>query len=171
MLEIATLKIHRAQSRRWREGDLAEEWAERFPDLFDEDDRRLVANQKHLGFHFVEWLAAIVLHHTTGYLSLVGKYEFEKHARKRELIESMLPTEGLAALDDRETHGRTQAPDLFMFAPDRTDWFFCEVKGPRDSLRPAQAAKFETLASATGRPIRLLTMKWASGSGSKEGST
>ena len=43
------------------------EWAQRFPELFDADDRRLAEAQGPLGYHFYEWLAAIVLHHTTGY--------------------------------------------------------------------------------------------------------
>lgn len=160
-VDIGTLEIRRAQSVLWREGSLAEEWTSRFPNLFDEDDRRLVKSQGHLGYHFVEWLAAIVLHHSTGYHSLVGKYEFASHARKREVIESLLSDETLAALEDRSTHGRVQSPDLLMYAPDLSDWFLCEVKGPGDRLRPEQIAKFETLASAGRKPIRVLRMQWA----------
>ena len=52
-----------------------------------------------------------------------------------------------------------------MYAPDLSDWFFCEVKGPRDRLRPVQVNKFEGLAMVSGKPVRLLYLKWASGPG------
>jgi hypothetical protein len=60
--------------------------------------------------HFYEWLAAIVLHHATGYLSLVSKYEFAKHRRKHEIIEKLLPADLLPMLRDRAEHGRAQPP-------------------------------------------------------------
>ena len=45
-----------------------------------------------LGYHFIEWLAAIVLHYSTGYLALVSKYEFPRHRRKQRIVEELLPT-------------------------------------------------------------------------------
>jgi VRR-NUC domain len=131
------------------------------PELFDEDDRRLAETQGPLGLHFYEWLAAIVLHHATGYLSLVSKYEFAKHRRKQEIVEKLLPADILPMLRDRIEHGRAQPPDLLMFAPDLSDWFFCEVKGPGDRLKPEQLKKFEALATKTAKPVRLLRLKWA----------
>ena len=47
-----------------------------------------------------------------------------------------------------------------MYARDLSDWFFCEVKGPRDRLRPEQKRKFEALAAASGKPVRLLHFSW-----------
>jgi hypothetical protein len=47
-----------------------------------------------------------------------------------------------------------------MYAPDLTDWFFCEVKGPRDSLRDEQCRKFKALADLSGKPVRLLRFQW-----------
>jgi hypothetical protein len=74
--DIGTIEILRSQRDLSRSRGLAPEWARRFPKLLDEDDVRLVESQGEHGWHFVEWLAAIVLYHTTGYLSLVSKYEF-----------------------------------------------------------------------------------------------
>lgn len=75
------------------------------------------------------------LHHATGYRPLVGKYEFANHPRKREIVEALLPAPVLETLQYRTIHGNVQSPDLPMYAPDRSDWFFCEVMGPGDRLR------------------------------------
>lgn len=98
-MEIATVKILRSQRDRWKQEaellerevaddpanaralfwgsrGLASEWALLFPELFDEEDCRLVIRQGKYGWHFVEWVAAIWLYHRTGYRSLLGKYEF-----------------------------------------------------------------------------------------------
>jgi VRR-NUC domain-containing protein len=159
--DIGTIEILRSQRELWRSGELAADWAERFPELFDEEDVRLVATQGQYGWHFVEWLAAILLYHTTGYLSLVSKYEFAKHRRKTEIVEKVLPADVLAILRDRAEHGHAQGPDLLVYARDYTDWFFCEVKGPGDRLQPEQKRKFEALATVGGKPVRLLHFGWA----------
>jgi hypothetical protein len=163
IIEIATVEVERTQQERWLSGRLASEWKRRFPELFDEDDLRLAQGpQGPKGYHFVEWLAAIVLHHTTGYLSLVSKYEFRNHPAKQRIVAQLLAPEVRAALRDRVEHGSAQPPDLLMYAPDLSDWFFCEVKGPGDALRPQQVRKFDALATMTGRPVRLLRLRWAS---------
>lgn len=107
-------------------------------------------------YHFYEWLAAIILHHATGYRSLVGKYQFENHARKRAVVAKVLSPAVRELLDSRTTWGRTQGPDLLMYAPDFSDWFFCEAKGPRDTLRERQRGFFAALAKTSGKPIRLV---------------
>ena len=48
---------------------------------------------------------------------------------------------------------RQQAPDLLVYKPDFSDWFFCEVKGPHDHMRPVQSAFFEALSSLSSRPV------------------
>jgi hypothetical protein len=160
IIDIGTIEILPSQKELWQGGRLAAEWAHRFPDLFDEQDLALAESQGPRGYHFVEWLGAIVLHHTTGYLSLVQKYEFAVHHRKQEIVRQLLPADVLPVLRDRAEYGRAQAPDLLMYAPDLSDWFFCEVKGPRDRLRAEQMAKFEALAQLSGKPVRLLQVKW-----------
>lgn len=69
--DIRTIEILHSQRKLWQSGRLAPEWARKFPELFDEEDVRLVESQGKYGWHFVEWLAAIVLYHATGYHSLI----------------------------------------------------------------------------------------------------
>jgi len=46
-----------------------------------------------------------------------------------------------------------------MYAEDLSDWFFCEVKGPRDRLRGKQVRKFGLLAEMTSKPVRLIEFR------------
>jgi len=154
--KIATVNVVRSQRARWQSGSLAQEWRTRFQNLFDDDDLRIATSQPSI--HFYEWLGAIVLHHTTGYLSLVEKYEFATHPRKQQIVAQLLPGSVRDALRDR-SQGRAQAPDLLMYAEDLSDWFFCEVKGPRDRLRGEQVRKFGLLAEMTSRPVPLIEFR------------
>ena len=99
-----------------------------------------------------------MLHHTTGYLSLVEKYEFATHPRKQQIVAQLLPDPVRDALRGRN-QGRAQAPDLLMYAEDLSDWFFCEAKGARDRLRDEQIRKFELLADMTSKPVRLIEFR------------
>jgi len=157
IIEIGTIEVRRSQQVLWRDGRLMPEWAQRFPELFDEQDVRTAENQPQ--YHFVEWLAAIVLHHATGFLALVEKYAYANHPRKQQIVAKLLPDDVLRVLRDRTEHGSIQGPDLLMYAPDMSDWFFCEVKGPGDRLRSEQMSKFEALATVSGKPVRLLHLK------------
>ena len=62
-------------------------------------------------------------------------------------------------LDARKEWGGTQGPDLLMYAPDFSDWFFCEAKGPRDTLSERQRDLFAALAQASGRAVRLVEFR------------
>jgi hypothetical protein len=129
--------------------------------LFDEDDLRLALKRCGQGRHYFEWLGALHLHHEVGYHALVCKYEFRNHARKRAIVEGLLWPDVLDLLRDRVEYGRAQAPDLLMHSADLRDFFFCEIKGPTDRLRPAQRSKFTELARRTNKPVRLLSVRWA----------
>jgi hypothetical protein len=154
--KIATVNVVRSQRARWQSGHLPQEWRTRFPNLFDDDDLRLAKSQPAL--HFYEWLGAVVLHHTTGYLSLVEKYEFATHPRKQQIVTQLLPRPTRDALRDRK-QASAQGPDLLMYAEDLSDWFFCEVMGPRNRLRDEQVRKFELLADMTSKPVRLIEFR------------
>ncbi|MFC4452796.1 hypothetical protein [Deinococcus sonorensis] len=165
MLDLGSLPFTAAQRDLFRAGTLAPTWAAQYPELFDADDLRLTRTQAHN--HYFEWLAAIVLYHSTGYLSLIEKYEpFGKpragrpHQRKFQVVEQLFGdgSEMLALMkrQDHPTYGGTQAPDLLVYAPDLSDWFFCEVKGDKDTLKPAQRLYFADLAQVGGRPVRHL---------------
>lgn len=64
--DIGTIEILRSLQGLWKSGRLAPEWARKYRELFDEDDVRLAKSQGRYGWHFVEWLAAILLYETTG---------------------------------------------------------------------------------------------------------
>ena len=132
IVEIGTVEIERSQKERWMSGRLAPNGrgGSRSCSMRTIWRRPRVRGAPR-GYHFIEWLAAIVLHHSTGYLALVSKYEFPRHRQKQRVVEQLLPPAVRGALRDRLEHGRAQPPDLLMYAPDLSDWFFCEVKGPR----------------------------------------
>ena len=162
--ELGTFPFSVDQRERFCQGELWRLWAEQYPMLFDADDRNLALGQASMGYHFYEWLAAIRLHEACGFHALVGKYQFSKHRRKQEIARALLPKGVQAVLHDTATHGRTQGPDLLMYAPDRSAFFFCEVKGPGDTLKPAQRKLFDALAEATGRDIGVLKFRSVPGS-------
>ena len=150
---LAEVPTTAAQRNAFRTGALRERWAETYapPGLFDADDLRIARTQP--GSHFYEWLVAVTLFETMGWLSLVEKYQFA-HERKQEVLRSL----GADALvrfvaGQRLAFGSLQAPDLLVYAPDFSDYFLCEVKGPTDRLRPEQARYFRALREAAGRPI------------------
>jgi hypothetical protein len=100
-----------------------------------------------------------VLYHATGYLPLTTTHDFEFPPAKERIVKRMLSRDVRGVIRDR-TKGATQAPDLLMYAPDHSDWFFCDAKGPRDQLRRKQRAKFEVIALASGKPVRVLRFRW-----------
>lgn len=142
-----------AQREAFRSGVLLEEWASRYPQLFDERDIEIT--RKQLNYHFFEWLAAILLYESTGYLSLVEKYETASHARKLEAFRKAVP----GAVYEFVLQNRSGVPDLFVYAPDLSSWFFCEIKGPKDILRPHQIARHAELEKVSGKPVVILGLK------------
>ena len=156
-LNIGTVEFKLEQRAEFAAGPLRRRWRRQYSHLFDTQDAVLAENQP--AYHFYEWLAAIILHHSTGYRSLVGKYQFENHPRKRAVVAKVLSPTVCGLLDSRSTWGRTQGPDLLMYAPDFSDWFFCEAKGPRDTLGERQRGFFSALAEVSGRAIRLVEFR------------
>lgn len=133
------------------------EWYDRYPNLFDEQDFKIAMCQAHLGYHFFEWLAAVTLYECMGLLSLVEQYEYKSHQRKQALLSKIISRETLALIRDHKLDfGQVQCPDLLVFAPDYSEWFFCEVKGPGDYLRNNQIKFFEALEQAGGQPVRTI---------------
>ena len=45
---------------------------------------------------------------------------------------------------------------MLVYQPDLSDWYFCEVKGPTDRLRPEQEEYFEALSQVSGKEIKIL---------------
>lgn len=117
---------------------LARIWRMSYPQLFDDDDLRLATTQSH--YHFVEWFAAIHLFSTSNLYSLMSKYAFRKHPRKRRVALTLMDQRKLDFL--RNLQG--QPPDLLVYRPTTSEFWFVEVKGPHDRARAAQAGKSET---------------------------
>jgi hypothetical protein len=95
----------------------------------------------------------------TGYDALVAHYQFRKHARKWETAERLVGASAWRSMLELGTTNRCQVPDLLMYADNHSDWFFCEVKGPNDRLRPRQREFFDSIARITHKPIYVLTLR------------
>lgn len=159
ILRIGTFPSSSQQKRRFAAG-LWNVWSKKYPELFDSDDETLARTQSEDGHHFYEWLAAILLFHSTGYLSLVEKYQFAKHKRKASVIYTLRSTELNKAIEYANSKKiKSQLPDLLVYAPDFSDWYFCEVKGGNDRLSAEQEGDFKCLKETTGKPVRLITFK------------
>lgn len=143
---------------RWPD-PLATDWLERYPHLFDADDYRCVTNQPTK--HFWEWYAAIYLFKRDGAYSMVEKYDSkQEHAEKRARLASILSPEQLRAVravsDELWTPPKTQMPDLFVYMPDASRFWFAEAKGPSDDVRPNQARSHEIIERELGVPVEVL---------------
>ena len=135
---------------------LAAQWASQYPHLFDQDDLRITRLQPKN--HFAEWLAAIHLFHRDGVLSLVEKYMNSAHPRKRDLIEAMLTDSQRAALGEIQAEWGVQLPDLLVFSPDRSSFWFAEVKGPGDRLRDVQRRSHAEIVRRLSVTVELITV-------------
>lgn len=152
VVEIA-FPFSSAQRDRFRLGTLLDEWAARYPNIFDERDVAIAKNQP--PYHFFEWLAAVLFYEAAGYLSLIEKYETALHDRKIEVFRKTVPP----AVCDDVLANRSGLPDLLVYAPNSENWFFCEIKGANDRLKPHQIERFETLAALSRRPVRILRFR------------
>jgi hypothetical protein len=159
MSELKTYAIFRTNDTHrdlFCKGHLVEEWSHIYPMLFDAQDKRIALNQRHLGYHYHEWFAAILIYHTTGLLSLVEAYAYKSHKRKRKILETLISGDALDFVASRGISSITQCPDLLVYSTSRNECFFCEVKGPHDKLRPTQMKFFDELAQVSGKEIRVV---------------
>ena len=150
---IGTFVFHPIQREKFKTGQLKFDWAKRYPQLFDDQDLQLATHQN--TYHFFEWLGAILLFNTTGYLSLVEKYEFKNHKRKQTILRKLVSPNILDLIHNNST----QCPDLLTYSPDMSDWFSCEVKGLGDRLSSGQKEYFEELSKLSGKSIRIIKFK------------
>jgi len=137
-------------------GNLVENWSRMYPFIFDAHDTQIALNQRRLGYHYYEWLTAILFYHTKGFLSLIEAYAYKSHERKREVLETLVTGETLDFIASRGISNVTQCPDLLVYTPNRSEWFFCEVKGPKDKLQKKQINFFRELEQKTGKRIKIV---------------
>lgn len=146
---------------------LRDDWFERYRNvLFDDKCREQTLNQP--TNHFNEWYSAIQIYERFGWLSLVEQYEFKNHPRKRALVPVVLGRPELADFVLMQAEGRKrfdkslegQCPDLLCYAPDFSDWFFCEAKKVGEPTNPNQKLLFPKLEELSGQPVRWATIKY-----------
>ncbi len=145
--------FHSMQRSRFRDGELVNEWSGRYPELFDERDIELAKNQQK--YHFFEWLSAVMLFEATGYLSLLEKYTTKTHPRKISKFEQVVPKE----VFEYASNNQSGLPDLFCFLPNSDKWFFCEVKGGPDRIRPNQDTRIQELEELTGKSVWVINLR------------
>lgn len=151
------------QRARFRNGELSNEWYKQYPQIFDEDDLRITITQTR--GHFFEWLSAIIIYQSTGYLSLVEKYQFKTSTRKSDILKMFVSsgkiTRELCDLminGKKYGFGNSQCPDLFVYLPDGSDWYFCEAKGA-DVITSSQMKYFEKLSEVSRKKIQMMKFR------------
>ncbi len=70
-----TFCYRRALREKFVGGELGIQWAKDYPQLFDEDDRRLYDSQCELGYHFFEWLGALPVILAQGFIHVFASVE------------------------------------------------------------------------------------------------
>lgn len=139
-----------AQRECFRRGALVDSWKARYPQIFDEEDVQLARNQPQN--HFFEWLAAVLLYEATGFRSLIEGYVAKTNPQKRQLFAAKIGKEMFEVVDKKQSG----LPDLFVYAPDSDEWFFCEVKGGPDRISDKQRIRFDLLFDETKKRVRVL---------------
>jgi len=143
-------------------GELAGAWAKEFDFLFDEEDLRVatgIEGQKQQ-MHFSEWFTAIKMFEATGYYSLNENYDYAGHTAKQAILKKLVSPEALSLMVKHVSEkGNLNCPDLLMYKPDFSDWYFCDVKGPGDNVRPEQAHYWQELLEVTGKRIVRVNLK------------
>jgi hypothetical protein len=157
-----TFSFHASQRVRFREGHLAKDWSQRYPQLFDKDDMRVLNTEHQRRYHFFEWLSAVLLFEATGYVSLVEKYTSKSHPQKITTLQQIVSQRLYEWLCEHESG----QPDLFVFHPVTRDWFFCEVKGGPDRIRDNQidwmacfASELDEQGTSSKGKIRVLCLQ------------
>lgn len=158
--DLGTFIITKRQKELYKAGTIWNEWLEQYPVLFDEKDRQLFRNQARFGYGFVEFLSIIFLYNATGYIPIFGSYGWSTQKHKNTLIQELVSKENWDLIMSQKKH-RSQPPDLFAYSPDKTNYFFCEVKGPGDRLRDTQVQYFNLLQEISGKPVYTIKYKIA----------
>jgi hypothetical protein len=154
--ELGSITYNPQLHNRFKSGELIEEWAAQYSQLFDERTISHARNQAHLGYHFAEWLTAILVWNSTGYLCL-GKYFEPSGGRQVEIMHRLLPEDTSNLIENWHDH-HCQPPDWLFYAPDFSDWFFCEVKRDRDKLSNKQLEYFAKITEVTGKQVYIFKL-------------
>jgi hypothetical protein len=159
-IELGSFVITKQQRESYKAGDLWREWLNKYPDLFDEKDKQFFRNQAVFGYGFVETLAMIFLFNATGYHSIFGSYGMETHSQKNTFVKALVSEKTWELILDK-SKPHLMPPDIFAYAPDKSDYFFCEVKGPGDRLRDTQVQYFQAMQEISGKPVYMIKFRFA----------
>ena len=145
----------------YMQGNLWNQWMSEFPQIFKIEENAWAPNQYNGGYGFFEMLTAILIYKAVGFLSLTEYCKPNKHPQDITLMKKMLDDDLYKfSLGDLTYIGhKPQPPDLFCFAPDYSDWFFCEVKGNQDRFRNYQLEYFRDMQKRTGGKVYLCKLK------------
>lgn len=157
---LASFKTHPDLHIQFRSEELYNQWAHNYPMLFDSDDLRIAISQASMGYHYYEWLSAILIYHTLGKYSLIEQYQFKSHQRKYDKLIKLTTIDAIDFIRSHPEFGEVQCPDLLVYEPDFSDWYFCEVKGPNDRLRETQIEFFMELSKRTNKPIKTVEFEY-----------
>lgn len=142
----------------FQEGSLIQEWKDKFPLLFDDNDEEAVFSHRGQKLHFFrEWLGAILIHQKYGHSCLCGNYTHNAHRSKQAIM---------GALFDAPIHqkiqtlikdqGRQALPSLIFYTPDLSHKYFVHV-------RDAWQEKFDYHTNKTPTPLdpkQLENFRW-----------
>jgi hypothetical protein len=135
-------------------GVLTRQWAKEYPFLFDINDEKIALNQP--SYHFFEWSAAIRIYEEIGYFCLIEKYQFKNHKQKNLIFRDLVNPDLYDFIVNRKNNIYPQAPDLFVYNNLVKDWFFCEVKGPKDEIRISQKEYFEMIERICKTEVKII---------------
>jgi hypothetical protein len=141
-----------------------EAWQRDYPFLFDVRDASLANDYqgRSLSPYFLQWYAAIKLYETLGYYSLNEKYECSGHAAKQGLLRRLVSEEAFRFIvNPHPIYGEGNCPELLLYKPDFSDWCFCTVSGPKDTMQLEQARYWRELIAVTGKKIMQVCLKEA----------
>jgi hypothetical protein len=138
-------------------GELRLLWKRKYPFIFSDQDFQIAINQPR--YHFFEWLGAVMIFETTGFLSFIEQYRFKNHKDEFKTVKSFVPKDLFELLIKPEiVDVQVQPPDLFCYLPESSCYFFCEVKGKNDRLSDNQKKYFSKIEELSGRHIYLLSL-------------
>ena len=112
------------------------------------------------GYGFVESLTIIFLYNATGYIPILGNYGLQTQPHKNAIVKELVSNEtwGLVTY---KGGSQPMPPDVFVYAPDKSDFFFCEVKGPSDRLRAPQVKYFQQIQETSGKLVYTVKYRFA----------
>lgn len=155
---IINLTCAAALRDQWRDttDNLPERWCAAYTEIFDEDDLRLTVNQR--VHHFAEWVAAIYFFHATGARTLLAKYANAAHPRKVAAIDRMFSPEVADFLRSMVKDLKVQSPDLLAYMLGGGRFWFAEVKGPGDTLKPRQLNSHQLIGQRLGVDVDIVNV-------------